>query len=558
MTRWSGIWGMMIVATAGLAAAPVWAGTSTVGSQDAQIETVSGSIAELDLDATPRQVHVSTGGRKVALAIPSTGTYVTKDGEVLSLQQLKVGQKVQVRHRQRDGEDVATTIEVVSKGKPAPLKSTAKKQPEVKKEPEPKVSAAKKESEQKVSAVKKDSEREQSVAKTEPAPEASVAKEASARENAMKQALDAGNATVLSAPLAAKPADSAAAQACVGSLVRFDSSVVPAGLLPNATGRPGASVTGPLVLDGTAISASQLPSAVQAWSGYLAPQKNREPMRATAPAPAQVSTWPSERTVEQSSEQSVAPDASLNVTRKEETSTTHTEAAAPTSDAPVSNDAWAASRQNETSATAPAKTEASVSPSESSVNANSSSDKPVSTDASLTATHQDEAGATQQEATVRFNDHPSDRPSDPAVSTDASPTAARQDTAATTEPVQADANASFERSGEWSSEWSDERPSDKPISSDDSLATHQDAAAATDATQPEASASPSERSGERSSDTSFSGDPSLTVTREEPMGATDQAQTEAAASSHDRAGDGYGDSSSSSDRSLNVTRWDAR
>ena len=78
-------------------------------------EAVKGSITALDLAATRPSMKLSTAnGTRWTLELDPKNTVVWKDGQSVRLNQLKMGQSVEVRHAVIGGNDTAQSIRIVS------------------------------------------------------------------------------------------------------------------------------------------------------------------------------------------------------------------------------------------------------------------------------------------------------------------------------------------------------------------------------------------------------------------------------------------------------------
>ena len=82
--------------------------------------TVEASIAALDLAAVPATVRlISADGKSWTLIVDPKMTSVSKSGQPLAWDQLKVGDAVKVRHAMMGGKDTAQSIRVLLASKPA-------------------------------------------------------------------------------------------------------------------------------------------------------------------------------------------------------------------------------------------------------------------------------------------------------------------------------------------------------------------------------------------------------------------------------------------------------
>ena len=77
------------------------------------ITSTDGSVSALDLTGqTPRLTLTGTGGRSWTFHLDRSTT-VWKGGQSLALNQLKVGERVRVRHRSKGGKKVVKSIEIL-------------------------------------------------------------------------------------------------------------------------------------------------------------------------------------------------------------------------------------------------------------------------------------------------------------------------------------------------------------------------------------------------------------------------------------------------------------
>ena len=104
--------------------------SSETSTTAAQIGILEGSITALNLDAALLSLQVSKaeGGLRI-FRIDSSETAIYRNGRPVTPQELEIGQSVLVRHTQRNGIEVAQSIEIVplldtwlsaKRGEPAP------------------------------------------------------------------------------------------------------------------------------------------------------------------------------------------------------------------------------------------------------------------------------------------------------------------------------------------------------------------------------------------------------------------------------------------------------
>jgi len=78
-------------------------------------EIVRGSITALDLAAVKPSLKLSeANGKDWTFALDSKATLVLREGKIVQLNQLKMGQSVEVRHAAVGGKDLAQSIRIVS------------------------------------------------------------------------------------------------------------------------------------------------------------------------------------------------------------------------------------------------------------------------------------------------------------------------------------------------------------------------------------------------------------------------------------------------------------
>ena len=102
---------------------PVSAPTSSTStSQTSIVKTTMavGSITALDLMSTPPSLKlIAADGKIWTLTLDPKATLVWQNGQVVKLDQLKIGEQVSVRYLPKDGKEVAQSIRVVQQLKQA-------------------------------------------------------------------------------------------------------------------------------------------------------------------------------------------------------------------------------------------------------------------------------------------------------------------------------------------------------------------------------------------------------------------------------------------------------
>ncbi|MBI3321377.1 MAG: hypothetical protein HYZ91_03815 [Candidatus Omnitrophica bacterium] len=93
-------------------------------------DKIKGSITALDLKAQPPTLRVtSEQGKLFTLQVDPGATRVTQEGKSANLEELKVGQKVEVEQASKDGQQIAKTIKVIPAASPAAPEGASRNEP---------------------------------------------------------------------------------------------------------------------------------------------------------------------------------------------------------------------------------------------------------------------------------------------------------------------------------------------------------------------------------------------------------------------------------------------
>ncbi|MBI2093862.1 MAG: hypothetical protein HYT88_03985 [Candidatus Omnitrophica bacterium] len=92
-----------------------------VSSQVAGISKIVGSITTMDLKAQPPTLKLTDEkGKQITVTLDPKKTKVLQDGRSAKLEELKVGQRVEVDHSAENGKQIAQKINVVSSASATP------------------------------------------------------------------------------------------------------------------------------------------------------------------------------------------------------------------------------------------------------------------------------------------------------------------------------------------------------------------------------------------------------------------------------------------------------